>query len=148
MKVIKIDGIKGLISAIFIGACLFAGFAISPGYAAMYLWNKYFVTLYSFPALNLFQGVLLWAILVISYCILTKGGFAVSFKNTPELSDEELDSIIKTAKINTQMRMINKLVSKSDKFDTIKQNPFEVKDIQSSVSQNDNETEDKVSNLK
>ena len=44
-----------------------------------------------FPQLNLLQGILLWAIVVITYCILTKGGFAVSLKNTPELSDEELD---------------------------------------------------------
>ena len=49
MKVIKIDGIKGLFTAVFMGMCLFAGFVISPGYAAMYLWNKYLVTGYMFP---------------------------------------------------------------------------------------------------
>lgn len=35
MKVIQINGIKGLITAVFIGVCLFAGFVLFPGYTAM-----------------------------------------------------------------------------------------------------------------
>ena len=145
MKIIQIDGFKGLVSAVFIGACLFAGFVISPGYAAMTLWNKYLVSSYMFPQLNLLQGILLWAIVVISYSILTKGGFAVSFKTTPELSDEELNSIIKSAKISTQMRMLNKSVSKSDKYESMNKNPY----VQDVDKVNDNCTEeDKISNSK
>ena len=145
MKIVQIDGFKGLISAVFIGACLFAGFVISPGYVAMTLWNKYLVSAYMFPQLNLIQGILLWAIVVITYCILTKGGFAVSFKNTPELSDEELDSIIRSAKVSTQMRMLNKAISKSDKFDSIQKNPYSG-DVNTS-SQKDSDNEDKFSKL-
>ena len=114
MKIVQIEGIKGIITAVFVCACAFAGFVISPGYAAMYLWNKYLAQPYMFPTLSLFQGVLLWGIIVISYFIVTKNGFALSFKNTPEMSDEELNSIIKSAKINAQMRMMNRIISKSD----------------------------------
>ncbi len=117
MKIVQIDGIKGIITAIFVCACAFAGFVISPGYAAMSLWNKYLAQPYMFPTLSLFQGILLWGIIVITYFIITKNGFALSFKNTPEMSDEELNSIIKSAKINAQMRMMNRLISKSDKID-------------------------------
>ena len=117
MKIVQIEGIKGIITAVFVCACAFAGFVISPGYAAMYLWNKYLAQPYMFPTLSLFQGVLLWGIIVISYFIVTKNGFALSFKNTPEMSDEELNSIIKSAKINAQMRMMNRIISKSDKID-------------------------------
>jgi hypothetical protein len=116
MKIIQIEGIRGLITAAFVGVCLFAGFVMFPGLVAMSLWNKYLVNLYMFPEISLFQGVLLWGILTISYCIVTKNKFALSFRNTPELSDEELSSIIKSAKINAHTQMMNKIISQSDKF--------------------------------
>lgn len=122
MKIVQIDGVKGVITAVFMGACLFSGFVLCPGYAAMSLWNKYLVNLYMFPTLNLFQGVLLWGIAVITYCILSKKGFAISFKNTPELSDAELNSIIQRAKIDSRMRMMNTMISKTDKFEVRKEN--------------------------
>ena len=110
MKIIQIDGIKGLISAVFISACLFAGFVIFPGYTAMYLWNRYLAAGYMFPVLNLFQGVLLWGIAAITYCILSKKGLAVSFRETPGLSDDELDKILKTAKSANRMPVIHKVI--------------------------------------
>ena len=115
MKIIQIDGIRGLITAAFVGVCLFAGFVIFPGYVSMHLWNQYLVNLLMFPELSLFQGVLLWGIVFVSYSIVTKGKFALSFRSAPEISDKELDSIIKSAKINSKMQMMNKVISKSDK---------------------------------
>ena len=150
MKIIKIDGFKGLVTAAFMAVCLFAGFVISPGYAAMYLWNRYLTTAYMFPQLTLFQGILLWAIIVLSYCILTKGGFAVSFKSGPDFKDEELESIIKTAKINSQLRMMNKMMSNSDSFERTKKNPYESEnhEIKTSSSSDINNGDDKISNVK
>lgn len=115
MKIIQIDGIRGLITAAFVGVCLFAGFVLFPGYVAMNLWNQYLVNLLMFPQLSLFQGVLLWGMVFVSYSILTKGRFALSFKHTSGISDAELDSIIKSAKINSQMQKLNKSISKADK---------------------------------
>ena len=117
MKIIQIDGVKGLITAIFVCACAFAGFVISPGFVAMSLWNKYLAETYMFPTLSIFQGVLLWGIVVITYLIVSKNGFALSFKNTPELSEEELNSIIKSAKLNAKRRMMNRIVTQKDKVD-------------------------------
>lgn len=114
MKIIQIDGIRGLITAAFIGVCLFAGFAIFPGWVAMNLWNKYLVVPYMFPSLNLFQGVLLWAIAAISYCIVSRKGLAVSFKNSPELSDDELKSIIRKAKVMKRNNVVPFNLDKSD----------------------------------
>jgi hypothetical protein len=116
MKIIQIDGIRGLITAAFVGVCLFAGFVMFPGLVAMSLWNKYLVNLYMFPVINIFQGVLLWGMCAISYSIITKNKFALSFRNTPELSEEELNSIIKSAKIKAHTQMMNKIISQSDKF--------------------------------
>ncbi len=151
MKVIRIDGIRGLLSAIFIGCGLFAGFVISPGYLAMHLWNKYLVSGYMFPQLSLFQGVLLWGIVFISYVILTKGGFAISFHNGSSYNDEEMESIIRAAKVNSKLRMMNNIISKADKFESSKErNPFELgtKNSQESYADNDIESDDKISNVK
>lgn len=147
MKIIRIDGIKGLISAVFIGACLFAGFVVFPGYVAMHLWNNYLAAEYMFPVLNLFQGVLLWAMAAITYCILSKKGIAVSFRETPELSDDELDKILKTAKFGA-MPVIHKVV-KSEKVDLSKKEN-EQSYISSPLSSTKSEPveEDKISNLK
>jgi hypothetical protein len=142
MKVIRIDGIKGLFTAVFMAACLFAGFVISPGYAAMYLWNKYLVADYMFPQLSLFQGVLLWAMIFLTYCILTKGRFAVSFQSSNDMRDEELESIIRSAKINSQLRMMNKQLSQKDKFVRNYKNPYSsdsVVDESNDLSDNNDE---------
>lgn len=134
MKIVQIDGVKGLITAAFMGVCLFAGFVGFPGYVAMSLWNKYLVALYMFPALNLFQGILLWGMVAITYCILSKNGFAISFRNTPELSDTELNSIIQRAKMDSRMRILNTMMSKADKFELHKE------DIVKSVSPENKES--------
>lgn len=151
MKIIKIDGFKGLVTALFIVACLFAGFVIFPGIVMMYLWNKYLVNLAQFPILDVFQGVLLWGIIAISYIIITKGKCAVSFKQAPELSDPEMNMIIKNAKIYSQMKKINNNMSKSDKFDKTTNNVLPIhKEFKSSENGiiNSEDNENSVSNLK
>ncbi len=155
MKILQIDGIKGLVTAVFMGICLFAGFVLFPGMVAMHFWNRYLVNLYMFPQLSLFQGVLLWGIVVVSYCILSKSGLAVSFKSTPELSEEELESIIKSAKISSNMRIMNKIMSKADKVE-IHKNSKEDKEssyVSSPISLNKTDSvekieDEKVSNIK
>ncbi len=155
MKILQIDGIKGLVTAVFMGICLFAGFVLFPGMVAMHFWNRYLVNLYMFPQLSLFQGVLLWGLVVVSYCILSKSGLAVSFKSTPELSEEELESIIKSAKISSNMRIMNKIMSKADKVE-IHKNSKEDKEssyVSSPISLNKTDSvekieDEKVSNIK
>ena len=117
MKIVQIDGIRGLITAVFIGVCLLAGFVVFPGMVAMHLWNKYLVNLYMFPVLNILQGVLLWGIVAITYLILTKNEMPISFKETKGLSDSELDMIIKQARIQSQIKRVNKMINKSDIFE-------------------------------
>lgn len=157
MKVIQINGIKGLITALFIGICLFAGFVIFPGYVAMALWNKYLVANIMFPTLNLLQGVLLWAIAAITFCIVSKQDLAVSLKSSPDLTDEELNSIIRSAKTNAQMKMMSKVMSKSDKFELHKEeihNPSSIEQdgfMSSPMAinkKNEQKDEESVSNIK
>ena len=127
MKILKIEGFRGIVTVLFIIVCLFAGFAVFPGFVAMTLWNKYLAALLEFPRLNLMQGVLLWGIAVVSYVIIFKGGLAVSFRNIRnELSDSELSMIMRNARIYSNMRNLNKMMQKGDKFEK-NSNPYDNK---------------------
>ena len=117
MKIFQINGFRGLIMAAFIVCCLFAGFVIFPGVVAMNLWNKYLVNLLSFPVLDIFQGVLLWGITIVSYFIISNGRLPVSFESPDSLSDAEFNMIMKKARITSDMRKINSLIRTSDKFE-------------------------------
>lgn len=142
MKIIQIDGFKGLITAAFIGICLFAGFVVFPGMVSMHLWNKYLVNLFMFPVLDLFQGVLLWGIIAISYCILSKKGLAVTFKESEALSEIELEKIMKKAKVYSQMKKVNSVIQKSDSFEKIQQNSVNINKDLSHVSSPISKSED------
>ncbi len=154
MKIVKINGFKGLITAIFMAVCLFAGFVIFPGQVSMYLWNKYLVTSFMFPQLNLLQGVLLWTIAVLSYSVLFKKGFQISFDEPPSLSDADLDRIMKKAKIHTKMNKINNFVNKPEAFEKSPKDLVspekDLTHVSSPISLKNNETkeEEPVSNLK
>lgn len=149
MKIIQIDGFKGLITAAFMGVCLFAGFVMFPGLVAMHLWNKYLVSNLMFPIINLFQGILLWAITAISYFILSKKGFAVSFKDAPELSDSELDMIMKKAKIHSHMTKVNKIIQSKDCFEKLKKDSKSLSDKDlSHMSSSISRTEDASAEVK
>ena len=119
MKIFQINGFRGLIAAAFIACCLFAGFVIFPGIVAMYLWNKYLVSLLSFPSLSIFQGVLLWAITAVSYFIISNGRLPVSLESPETLSDAELNMIMKKARISSDLRKINTMIQRSDSFEKI-----------------------------
>ena len=61
-RIIDVNGFRGLLLFLFIVVCLACGFIVFPGYLAMLLWNGA-APVVSLPEINLFQGILLWAIL-------------------------------------------------------------------------------------
>ena len=83
-KIIQISGIKGLITALFVVTCLAAGFVAFPGFVAMNIWNHFAGS--SVPEINLYQGILLWAIVALVYFIANKQSFSVSFESPKELN--------------------------------------------------------------
>ena len=70
--VIQIKGVRGIILAGFIVCCLIAGFIAFPGLVLMYLWNYMTTYLQTIPAIGLFQGILLWGIILASYFLFRK----------------------------------------------------------------------------
>lgn len=94
LNIIKISGLRGLIIAGLVICCLAAGFIVFPGYVAMHIWN-YFVSNFAqtVPVIGLFQGVLLWGILVASYFVFRKNKLVVCIKTPQGLSEEELKEV-------------------------------------------------------
>ncbi len=110
-RIIQINGFRGLLTALFIITCLAAGFIAFPGFVAMNIWNYFAGS--NVPQINLYQGILLWAIIFLTYFIATKQRVAVSFASPRELNEEELKTLMERVKMQSQARMINKMILKN-----------------------------------
>ena len=121
LKVIQINGFRGICMALAILTCLIAGFVAFPGLVLMTGWNFISNKTMLIPPLGIIQGILLWGIIVVSYMILKKRHVMVSFKTPTELSDEELDEVMERIKIDTTTKMMSEIIAKSklDKKPTI-----------------------------
>ena len=98
-KIVEITGLRGLALAAFSIVCLAAGFVAFPGFLAKLAWN-HFASMGYVPAINLFQGVLLWGIVVISCyitCTQKKKSF-IEFKTASQLDDAEVREIMSMVK--------------------------------------------------
>ena len=124
MKIVQINGFRGLLVAAFMGVCLVAGFVFFPGIMAMKLWNHF---LTGFPVLNVFQGILLWGMVAICYFILfSQKEMPVSLKSVSGLSDRELDKIMEKAKIHAQFIKASSLIPPAIKSEERKEEKEEI----------------------
>ena len=97
LRVIQISGIRGLLSAAFVVVCLIAGFVGFPALVLNKLWNHVADITGTIPYINMFQGLILWAILAVSYLILNKKQrYLVAFE--PKTNRREIKDIINEIK--------------------------------------------------
>lgn len=108
VRVIQINGFRGLLLSFFIVSCLVAGFIAFPAFLTMNIWNYLVAKSVSLPAINFSQGVLLWAIVVISAFLFNKKRFIVSFSAEQELSENQVQRIVsKVKEIHTTSQQNN-----------------------------------------
>ena len=81
IRIIDVNGIMGLLLFMFILMCLGVGFIVFPGFLFMAIWNFVSDTFFAIPEINFLQGELLWAIIFISFCLLTNNRVMVSMVN-------------------------------------------------------------------
>lgn len=93
LNVIQIKGVKGLMIAGLVVCCLIAGFIAFPGLIGMHIWNYIASYIIAMPQIGLFQGILLWAIILTSYFIFRKEKVVVCLKSSQSLSEEELKTV-------------------------------------------------------
>lgn len=137
IKVVQINGFRGLFIAMFVISCLIAGFIAFPAFLAMMAWNYIAIKTGSFNSINYAGGALLWGIIAFSIFIFNKKKFIVSFNAQQELSDEEVKEVISKIKSKTLNNSI--LIPKdfqNDNNNIKKETIEEVKEIQTENSEN------------
>lgn len=103
LNIIQIKGVRGIILAVFIVACLAAGFIVFPGWLSMQIWNIAASYSLNIPTIGLFQGVLLWGIIVACYFIFRKEKVVVCMKTPQGLNDDELKAVFADIKKQAEM---------------------------------------------
>ena len=112
-RIIQISGIRGILTVIFVVTCLAAGFIAFPAIVAMRVWN-FFAELAVIPSINVWQGLLLWAIVAISgFIINDRKKFLVALKTPDKLSEKEMKMLLERVKIQSQAQAINSMILKS-----------------------------------
>ena len=105
-KVITINGIRGILAAIFIVIGLIEGFIISPGWVCMHLWNYIFEDSNTVALMNIYQGIMLWAIIALSLYALNNKKALIGFGSYQGLSPEQIKDLMKRAK-QSEAKMMN-----------------------------------------
>ena len=134
MGVIQINGIKGILFALGVIACLLAGFVAFPGIVMKAVWNLA-ASYIGFPQIAAIQGILLWGIVVISYLIFKKEGFMIELKTTEDsldLSNDEVENVIQRIKMEHQSDILAKALMRAKELeakteDELKKEDTEVK---------------------
>lgn len=126
LRVVQINGFRGIFIALFVISCLIAGFIAFPAFLTMNAWNYLASKTGSFPFINFTEGVLLWAIITFSIFIFNKKKFIVSFNSQQELTDDEVREVI--SRIKSQPLSKHLLLPKD--FNIQKENNEEVKEAQ------------------
>ncbi len=113
MRIIQISGLRGLLFAVFVVVCLAAGFIAFPALVAMEAWN-YAANIFAIPAINIWQGLMLWAIIAISgYLTNKKGRYFVTAKSPKGLTEKELNTLIKRINCQQNRQNLDKLFMQS-----------------------------------
>lgn len=111
VRVIKISGIKGIFFVVFAVSCLAAGFIAFPAIVAMQVWNYISAHTSFLPVINIYQGLLLWAIVaIVGFLMKDEKNSLVAFKTKDQLSKDELDAVMRRIKLHSQAQAINSLL--------------------------------------
>jgi hypothetical protein len=97
LKIIQINGLRGLLLTFFIISCVIAGFVGFPALLTMHTWN-FFAAKTAMPLITIYEGLLLWAIIVLGVILFGKRKLIVSFNTSQELTDEEVGNVISRVK--------------------------------------------------
>lgn len=132
-NVIQIKGTRGIIMAMFIASCLFAGFVVFPGWICMNVWNYMASFAINCPTIGLFQGVLLWGIVVALYFIFRKESVVVCVKSPQGLDEDELKAVFADIKKRSQEDPVFKAMLKAREAE-LKIKPIETEQKESETS--------------
>lgn len=97
-RVIKINGFRGVLTAIFVVCCLITGFIVFPGWVFMNLWNYISSFYLLMPKMELIHGIILWAIIALTFYGINNNRLLIGFSAPPSLNDEQIKDIMTRVK--------------------------------------------------
>lgn len=142
-KVIQISGLRGILLAIFVVACLFAGFVVFPAKVSMFAWNYIGAHYIALPQINLLQGLLLWIMVALSIYLLNNRQFAISFHQPMELSEDEMKILMSRVRAQRTADKLGTMVLSGEELRKILAEKV-AKNDKSTVSDKETNQEDKV----
>ena len=125
LRVIQINGFRGILFVIGAIACLAAGFVAFPGIVLKICWNFVSGLTGVIPSIGVLQGVLLWGIVVVSYFAFKGKGFFVEFKSADELSRSEMDAVMEKIRMEHQADIITKSIMRARELEAQAKKEFE-----------------------
>lgn len=97
-KVIRINGFRGVLTAIFVVCCLATGFIVFPGWLSMHLWN-YIASFYILmPKMELIHGIILWAIVALTFYGINNNRMLIGISSPPVLNEDQIKDIMTRVK--------------------------------------------------
>ena len=139
-KVITINGVRGIFAAIFVVLGLIAGFIISPGWVCMQIWNRIAEETFTMSTMNIFQGIMLWAIIALSLYALNNKRTLIGFGSYPTLSPDQIKDIMNRAKakdlkntLKKEIENINKEIKEELNIDNPIEHSQEKEDVKEEV---------------
>ncbi len=100
LKIITINGVRGMLMAVFIIFGLISGFIISPAWVCMKLWNTFVVNYAAAAPMNMYQGLLSWTVIALILYALNNKRALIGFGSYPKLSNEQIKEIIRKSKMS------------------------------------------------
>ncbi|MBR6164097.1 hypothetical protein IKQ26_09470 [bacterium] len=96
VKVITIDGIRGLVFVAFIICGLISGFIVAPSFGCMYLWNYIADNFIAMPHMQIYHGAMLWGIIGLSIFASCKSRVCFGIPVYREFDEEKIKSILRS----------------------------------------------------
>lgn len=118
VKIVQINGFRGLLLTIFIVSCLIAGFVVFPAFLTMNVWNYLAIKTGSFPVITVLGGILLWAIIAFSLYLFNNRRFIVAVNTQQELTEAEVKDVmnkIKSQQLNSSIMLTKDVNINPDK---------------------------------
>ncbi len=97
-RVIKINGFRGVLTALFVICCMTTGFLAFPGWVFMHLWNYVATFFILMPEVHLVHGIMLWAIVALSIYALNNNRMLIGFSSPPALNEEQIKDLVARVK--------------------------------------------------
>lgn len=97
-KVVTINGFRGVIAVIFIVFGLISGFVVSPGWVCMKTWNYFFENSTTLATMNIYQGIMMWAIIALSLYALNNRKTVIGFNSFQGLTPDQIKDIMRRSR--------------------------------------------------